>query len=683
MENTDITEYSEIIQNLLESYLKPKVFNILDKIGEKFNKKKELITHDLIESKFQKYLEFKVTNFLIIDTLVFPNYQTLIKTLYEPLFIKTQYQNIGEVLIDQYPSDLFNNLFRILIQDTAGMGKSTLSRIMFLDAVNKSEGIPFHIELRKINSTNSIIDEVCKQLNLFDDPENEIEFVKELIGKGEFIFILDGYDEVAFEDREKVSGFINQLLTIGDSCKFCLTSRPEAGLASFGDFISFEISELTRDQAYSIFRRLDTYAHKPIASDLISAIEENERGNNENKLEFLGNPLLVSLLYKTFDFKKNLPDNLSQFYRQIYDALFENHDLSKEGYFKREKFTKLHIDDFEKILRCIGFQTSILGKNEYNKDQLIQLIEKANKFFPDIKFRPSDFVKDITSTVPLFKKEGFSFKWSHKSLQDYFGAKFLYSDFHDKREQTLLKFLNESSNAFLLKIYNSLDSKTFRNVCLKSFLDKYVTYCESQFESFKDSMTKENTQTWIDFSFNNELKFIYVQPDNFDLKSLKSLRNTKSGSKKNLAARESWYNFLKLITDEINVQLTNQSIFEDFGRSGPLCDKYVYQMKFTSNHYNNVLVDIYPDLFNTKTSEKTAQSLLCKTIAKLEQSRLYNILNIEDKELILDDFQEINNFMSLFGEIDNLICVNYKVALKFQKEIDEEIRNAQILDYLF
>jgi len=679
MENIDIGEFSEMIQNLLGDYLKPKIFDAIDTFNKKAGKKKELISHTLFENKFKAYLENKVAQFLVIDTLVFPNYQTLIRTVYEPVYINTEYENIGKVLIDKYPKSLFENLFRIMIQDTAGMGKSTITRIMFLDAVNSTTDIPFHIELRKINSENTILAEICDQLNLLDNSKEELELVKELIRKGDFIFFLDGYDEVAFDDREEVSDFIHELLALGDGCKFCLTSRPEAGLTSFGDFISFSISELTKEQASSIFRRLDTYAFKPIAEKLNDAIDQSKRKGNENIGEFLGNPLLASLLYKTFDFKKNLPDNLSQFYRQIYDALFENHDLSKEGYFKRDKFSKLHIDDFEKILRCIGFQTSLLGRNEFTKDQLIRLVEKSNKFFPDIKFNPSDFIKDITSTVPLFKIEGLTFKWSHKSLQDYFGAKFLYSDFNEKRDKTLLKFFNRCTNNFLLKIYNSLDSKTFRKICVKSFLDDYIDYSNQQFQLLKKSESESTIISWIGFSYASKIQFAYMEPDDFDVDSLNALIKSEEENKPNFEARKKWYEYLRITGNSMTDKMKTPG---PLSQRGPLCKKYIYQLEHTWKYSKSVLFDIYPELFDEGgiTEDNSNHNNICKSVSKLKE---YKVHSLEEREKMMNSFKGLSELLYL----DILLLEKQKVAhqkaFDLHRKITDEIESAKILDELF
>ena len=675
-------EIFKTTSTILQEYLKPKLIEFLGRVDDSIKSKKEVVLHDVYKNKFRSYLESKVSNFLVIDTLVFPNFQTLIGTLYEPLCIKTNYLEIGEFTINGYPKELFDDLHRVLIQDTAGMGKSTISKIMFIDAVKSGVGLPFHIELRKINKTNSIFDEIASQLEI-DNTSVEIEFIKKLISRGDFIFILDGYDEIQFDNRELVANYIHELLSIGDNCKFCLTSRPEAGLASFGDFISFEIKGLTEEQAYSLFERLDTYAHKPIKDELVSAVS-NSLENGSNIKDFLENPLLVSLLYKTFDFKKNLPDNLSQFYRQIYDALFENHDLSKEGYFKREKYSRLHIDEFEKILRCIGFQTSVNGSNEFSKDVLLEIIIKSQKFFPGIKCKPSDFLKDIISTVPLFKKEGHSYKWSHKSLQDYFAAKFLYSDYPNQRDAILLKFFNEKSNSFLLQIYHSLDSKTFRRVCLYSYIRDYVEYCDSQFEKFRASHNKETILAWIELSYGRNVEFTYFEPSNFPINLLKQLRDT-SPSRNKSEAGITWRDYLTSAMNELYSKLEEKGQRTFSGMHGALCDKYIFNFHSKDYKYNNVLPQLYPELFGSyrtfffSESDKVEEDI-CEVVLSLESFKIYDLSNYDDYQDVLMDLDHIIRFRTLF--FDSL-KINYEVALSKFAELNEELSNSDVLDELF
>lgn len=53
--------------------------------------------------------------------------------------------------------------------------------------------------------------------------------------------------------------------------------------------------------------------------------------------EFLKNPLLVSLLFAAFDFKQTIPLKKHIFYRQVFDAYFDSHDLSKGDSYVHEK----------------------------------------------------------------------------------------------------------------------------------------------------------------------------------------------------------------------------------------------------------------------------------------------------------------------------------------------------------
>jgi hypothetical protein len=83
---------------------------------------------------------------------------------------------------------------------------------------------------------------------------------------------------------------------------------------------------------------------------------------NTKVYEFLGNPFLVSLLYKSYSFNEDIPTKKSSFYEEVYSSLYKYHDLSKEG-FKGQKKSNLDILDFRIILRAIAFE-SALGKTE-------------------------------------------------------------------------------------------------------------------------------------------------------------------------------------------------------------------------------------------------------------------------------------------------------------------------------
>ena len=110
------------------------------------------------------------------------------------------------------------------------------------------------------------------------------------------------------------------------------------------------------------------------------------------------------------------------------------------------------IDDFERVLRYVGFKCLKSQKIEFDKDSLLYIIDEAKDFCPDLHFTSSDFLNDILSSVPLFCKDGQYLKWVHKSLQEYFAAQFIYKD------------SKESQDAILSALYNSDNLDKYMNI---------------------------------------------------------------------------------------------------------------------------------------------------------------------------------------------------------------------------
>jgi hypothetical protein len=137
------------------------------------------------------------------------------------------------------------------------------------------------------------------------------------------------------------------------------------------------------------------------------------------------------LLYKSYSFKRDIPSRKSTFYNEVYTALYQDHDLSKDSY-KREKNSKLDIQDFRLVLREFANYTAKKGEVEYEKTKAIQYISDCKLKIPFINFKETNFVEDLLSTVPIFTSEGNNIKWAHKSFQDYFAAEYI--SYHPKKD---------------------------------------------------------------------------------------------------------------------------------------------------------------------------------------------------------------------------------------------------------
>ena len=426
-----------IINDLIKNVVTPKISSFIKSLNLKYD---ELLIPK--GEHFEEYLYRTYKKYSIINTLVFKNEQRLLKDLYIPLTIYKETlnnKNEEKTKISGYPNELLKKYNRILITDTAGMGKSTLAKRIYLDIIEKGYGIPIYIEMRRLNELHSILNEIKEQIDSFNK-EFDLKLLYRFIQTGEFIFILDGYDEISLKDRSCVTNQIQDFISKANKNKFILTSRPEDSLTCFGDFQRFKINSLAKNEAYELLRKYDNQGD---VSKLL--ITELKTGKYEMINEFLKNPLLVSLLFAAFDYKQTIPLKKHVFYRQVYDAYFDSHDLSKGGGYKHEKASGLDIDDFDRVLRHLGFRCLKYQKIEFDKDSLLKIIDDVKNDCSNLNFSASDFFHDILHAVPLFCNDGQYYKWVHKSIQEYFAAQFIYRDAKENQDK-ILSTMYESNN---------------------------------------------------------------------------------------------------------------------------------------------------------------------------------------------------------------------------------------------
>jgi len=472
--STIATPFTKVI---LESYIVPKIKDI----KEKWNKNKKNLDES-IESKFLDYLNSTYEKNAVLNTIAFKQKQVLLNEVYIPLKLHCN-EDRKEFKIVDFTDEIFSYSDKILITDTAGMGKSTLSRKLVISCIEKNGGVPVLIELRRLSKSKNIIDEILEQLN----PINEIfdkQFILDVIKKGDFIFFLDGFDEISLSERSFVTIEIQKFISKANKCRFILTSRPEDALSAFGDFQKFQIKPLEPSEAFQLIRKYDSSGK--ISKLLIEKLNEDEIFKNIK--EYLATPLLVSLLYTAFEHKQSIPFKKHNFYRQVFEALFESHDLSKGDSFEREKFSGLSQDEFHRVLRVLGFFClQAENKIEFSIDELNLFIKKSIDYCSNIDAKPSEFIKDLIITVPLFTKDGNYYKWSHKSLQEYFAALFVFYDTKERQKEILLHICFHNENRTFLNVidlYRSIDPLGFEQMTTYRFINDYLNYLENSYTNF-------------------------------------------------------------------------------------------------------------------------------------------------------------------------------------------------------
>jgi len=430
-----------------------------------------------------------------MNTIVFGNQQKRIQDLYLPLTVCATGPPKNEFLMDIWRNDFVPSFKRVVITDTAGMGKSTILKWLFLCSLGTSHGIPIFIELRTLSSKKPILEKIHEELCPIDKPFDK-DLLLYLLKSGRFIFFLDGFDEVSYEDRAAVTEDVQTFIRKALDNLFILASRHESALGSFGDFREFTIKPLSKKEAYTLLRRYDeTQEH---AEALIAELEASKY---EQLKDLMVNPMLVSLLFKAYSYKPKVPFKKQIFYRQVFDALFDMHDSTKGGAFVRKKNSNLDIDEFHMVMRDLGFTTAKIGKIEYAKDEICDIMQKVRERNNTILFQPQALLSDLLTTVPLFNKEGEQFKWAHKSVQDYFASQFIAID-AKANEVALLEKIYDGGHCRrfenILDMLHDTDNKGFRRVLLARLLKDYIKHYETQytlpFPGISSSLIKERRQ---------------------------------------------------------------------------------------------------------------------------------------------------------------------------------------------
>jgi len=645
---------SPFIKTLVDTFVTPKLTAFRDKFKAEKN-----IKYIPTESHFTEYFHRTYKKLAVINTLVFNNSQRLLTEIYLPLTLTITNDRKIKTKVSGFPKNISDEFGNILVTDTAGMGKSTLMKTIFIDTINKNIGIPIFIELRRLTNSKKIIQEIQEQLNSIDK-NFDTDLLLELLAEGGFIIILDGYDEIALGERDTVTTDIQEFISKASNNRFFITSRPEKALASFGNFQEFRIEPLAKKEAFELLRKYDNQGQ--VSTLLIKKLQEKELANIE---EFLTNPLLVSLLFTAFEHKQAIPFKKYLFYRQVYDANFESHDLTKGDSYTHDKYSKLEIDDFHRVLRHLGFNCFKIQRIEFTKDELLKLINDSKEFCVGLKFNDSDFLLDILKTVPLFTQDGNYYRWSHKSLQEYFAAQFIYLDAKEKQDTILTKLYNHDNlEKFInvLDLYYDMDFKTFRNVIIFDLLKEYNSYQTNVYNNIDGSISN------LAVTRRKELMFL---TDSYVFKAKFEKGKLRFGDEK----------LGKMIRDFQTENKLDKNKFSGILLSSPLTEN-CYAV-----HYQSSKTSILYLLFNKKNSivssiEKKSNEDVIKLDINFEfEYKMRRIIDIKE-----DILNSTNNFVNvnLFLEITriSLITLNHENALKQLEIIRTSIELEKSSDFL-
>lgn len=474
MKNTKENEDSINFNTLVEQPIKKSIAFLIDKA---FAKIEDVRNKKMLQKAFEEYALYCYKKNVYMNSLALGNNKRSILEIYQPLTIKNK---INKIKINSANIDFIKKYKNILLVDEAGMGKSTIVKYLSIKTLLDGMIIPIIIELRNLEGIE-IIEYIKKQIEPlhYTIKASDLSLI---IKQGNFLIFFDGYDEIEEKYKKSVTNKIKEFVNKTDNNYYVLTSREESGLVTFDSFQRFGICKLECDEACDLIRKIDENGE--LSEYIIDLIKNDPNSGAINDL--LGNPLLVSILYKTFTSGNwNIPYKKSEFYNQIYYALYDKHDRTKDPTFEHIKKSGLDCSDFFSVLRGIGFQCLQESKIEYRRNQIWKLIGNVLSDMKWLSTNTDDFLYDLIYTVPYFQDFNLYLKWTHKSFMEYFAACFISDVLNEKDKGKVYNLLSNKPDKYynVLDFCYDIDIQSFRRYIIFPLLSKYLNGYMELFEN--------------------------------------------------------------------------------------------------------------------------------------------------------------------------------------------------------
>lgn len=444
----DYMDNQQFLTNIATSLVEDSAKNAWNKIKKFF---KDLDAKDDIKYKtaYEKYLintEQKVSK---IKTIIYRRAPQYLYSFYECIGVLYD----GHIINTENINEILNIGNKIIVTGTGGVGKSILFKHLFLNTVKETEFIPILIELRSFNIYDvkdiSIYKSIYKLLcdNGFELSEEYFEYSMK---EGAYIIFFDGYDEVNRDKTEKITSEIKTLSEKYCENKFFVSSRPSEEFIGWNDFCEVETLKLSKEQALDLVQKLefDETVKETFYKELDNTLYEKYKS-------FASNPLLLNIMLLTFQKHASIPERLNDFYDEAFVTLFNVHDATKDSYV-RDIRSGLGCEDFKMVFSYICFKSYFQGEFEFSESRLRYYIQLAKKKFDRFTFIVEDFQEDLTQSVCMLVKEGGSYRFSHRSFQEYFAAWYTCKLVDGDQSKLLLSWIQESDSIFLDSYFTML-----------------------------------------------------------------------------------------------------------------------------------------------------------------------------------------------------------------------------------
>jgi len=400
----------KITLSTIEKYLKNPLTKLINGLSSEI---KHVVKNKVLEYQVEEY-----NRNLYQKTLLHRIAPKNLLEIFQPLTISNNESTIQIKSI----KDIFKNQFITLI-GSAGSGKSTLIKFLFIDCIKNKYAIPIKIELRYLNDYGkSLTEYLHEKIFKLNSIATEDFLIERILEQENFVFFFDGYDEINSKSREKRTKEIDGFVKKYNKHKYILTSRPYTNIELLPLFHNYELQDLNDEEIIEFVKKQIPKKENELQEKIITAISLDR---NENYKSFLRNPLLLSMFILTFQSYSDIPQKRSEFYRQVFDTLFSLHDSMSKLAYVREKVSGLSKDEFEDILGMFCFISYFEERFSFKKTYINVTLRKIKQKKKFIKFNNEKIIEDLKVAINILILDGTEYNFPHRSLQEYFASLYI------------------------------------------------------------------------------------------------------------------------------------------------------------------------------------------------------------------------------------------------------------------
>lgn len=345
----------------------------------------------------------------------------------------------------------------VLIEGGPGQGKSLFLRKICINEAKNSSYIPIFVEFRNLKFESSLREELITAINELG-VSLDFSIFEHLATSGKIILFLDGFDEIPNDKRSKIARELENIARTFPELRIIVTSRPDSGMGSSFYFYKLRIDPMPLSVQNEFIEHI--YKSKK-QSESINTILKNSTFLSD----VTTSPLLLTLFSITYNARQFKPDSLSEFYSLIFPTMLYRHDRMKVG-FERNRISGLTDYQMQRLFDSLSFLSLNDNQTRFSANKFRKYLEDASKIERLSENLEDALISDISDITALIVRDGFDhYSYTHKSIQEYFSAAFIYRLSENKKSK-FYKMVIDNIHEFrkwqnVLSFLNTIDERNY------------------------------------------------------------------------------------------------------------------------------------------------------------------------------------------------------------------------------